>query len=451
MKKVLIVSPHFPPVNAADMQRTRLALPYLRDLDWEPTVLAVSPESVEGAVIDKVLLHTYPEDIRVIRVNGIRPRFTRWLGIGSLWWRCGRALRLAGDQLLSREKFDLVFFSTTQFGAFTLGPRWRRHYGVPYVLDYQDPWVNDYYRETGTRPPGGAFKFWFSQFTARRQEPRVLKSASGIIAVSPAYGPSLLRRYPWFAADSVRTIPFGTSFLDLETARQHQPAHSLIPFEDGHIHHVYAGICGDGMITALTILFRAFKRYLDSHPTEAKHHRFHFVGTGYAPPPLGQERVIPVAKHEQVDPYVTEHCYRVPYFDALSYLTRADALVVVGSNDPTYNASKIFSYLLAARPLIVIAHKQGPIATLLQEQGIPECYPFGQSSDIDRLATKIHAEWFVAGGYHHNHSVPDSILEQHGAKTMTTALVEVFDDAIQNMPTIRDNSHPRSLPTCETP
>ena len=440
VKKVLIVSPHFPPVNAADMQRTRLALPYLRELGWEPTVLAVDPDSVEGAVIDAVLEKTYPDDIRVIRVHGLPSRYTRWLGIGSLWWRCGRALRLAGDQLLRREKFDLVFFSNTQFDSFTLGPLWRQRYGIPYVLDYQDPWVNDYYRDTGTRPPGGALKFWVSQFNARRREPKVLKKVSRIIAVSPAYGPSLQKRYPWFAASTVRTIPFGTSSLDLETARSHEPSRKLIPFGDGHIHHVYAGRCGDDMVIALTILFRAFKRYLDSHPTEARRHRFHFIGTDYAPAPLGRERVVPVAKREGVASYVNEHCYRVPYFDALNFLIRADALVVIGSDDATYSASKIYPYILARRPLITITHEQSQIATVMQQQRISGCYPFSQTNDIDKLAGKIQNEWFVAGGYQHGHSNPDSVLGKHGAKPMTAALVEVFDDAIHDTSSFSDKT-----------
>ena len=235
VKKILIVSPHFPPVNAPDMQRVRLALPHLRGLGWEPTVLAVDPSSVEGAVIDPLLERTYPSDIRVIRVKGLPARFTRWAGIGSLWWRCGRALRRAGDALLAEESFDLVFFSTTQFDVFTLGPRWKRRFGVPYVLDYQDPWVNDYYRDTHTRPPGGALKFWFSQFTARRREPAVLRDSFGIVSVSRAYGPDLKRRNPWFRADTVQTIPFGSTPGDLELARRHPPLNPLIPFGDGHL------------------------------------------------------------------------------------------------------------------------------------------------------------------------------------------------------------------------
>lgn len=34
MKRVLIISPHFPPINAPDMQRVRMSLPYYKDMGW---------------------------------------------------------------------------------------------------------------------------------------------------------------------------------------------------------------------------------------------------------------------------------------------------------------------------------------------------------------------------------------------------------------------------------
>jgi hypothetical protein len=432
VKKLLIISPHFPPVNAPDMQRIRLALPYLRNCGWDPTVLAVEPESVEGAVLDPLLETTYPADIRVIRVKGFSPRSTRWAGIGSLWWRCGRALRKAGDSLLAHESFDLVFFSTTQFDVFTLGPRWKKRFGVPFALDYQDPWVNDYYRDTNTRPPGGSFKFWFSQFTARRREPAVLHEASAVVSVSAAYGPDLHRRYPWFSTDMVHTIPFGASVEDLVIARTHRPADTLVPFGDGDFHQVYAGRCGPDMTIALTILFRAFRRFLDSHPHEAARHRFHFIGTDYAPPPLGRYWALPVADSEGVRAHVTEHCYRVPYFDALYYLTSADALIVVGSNDPTYSASKIFPYLFARRPIITIAHQKSLMLPLALQQGIATSYSFTSETKITSLVERVYQEWFVENGCHKLHQDKLRLLEPHTAISMTGRLVSVFDSIIAN-------------------
>jgi hypothetical protein len=226
-RKVLIISPHFAPINTPDMQRTRMALPFLRKFGWEPVVLAVTPDMVEGGVLEPLLELTYPADIRVIRVGGIPPRYTRRIGFGSLWLRCGRALKKAADELLRTEHFDVVFFSTTQFDMFTLGPKWKARFGVPYVIDYQDPWVNQYYSNTRVRPPGGWLKFGYSQWCAKRREPRVLREASkkatrGSMR-SASYSCPLGPRRPTLWLSGITSPPFPWSHLGTDCSTTSTP------------------------------------------------------------------------------------------------------------------------------------------------------------------------------------------------------------------------------------
>lgn len=437
MKKVLIVSPHFPPINAPDMQRVRLALPHLRALGWESTVLALAPEYIEGGVSDPLLEATYPADVRVVRVGGIRPQLTRWAGIGKLWWRCGRALTKAGEKLLSAERFDLVFFSTTQFSAFALGPRWRARFGVPYVLDYQDPWVNDYYRRTRTRPPGGAMRFALSQWSARRDEPRALRGAGGVIAVSDSYAEMLARLYPWFDPTQVRVIPFGASDADFLALKNYRPEKPLIDFADGNVHHVYTGRCGPDMNDALTVLFRALRRFRAIEPATAARLRFHFIGTGYAPPPLGEETVMPLAHREGVADAVREHRYRVPYFDALFYLRHAQALLAVGSNDPTYSASKIFPYVLACRPLLLIFHERSLVQSIARQVGAGVRFAFGDAGQLDAVADEVCPGWFVDRGWERAPGFNEAAFEPFTAQALTRQLAEVFERAVAGGSVVR--------------
>jgi hypothetical protein len=430
LKQVLIVSPHFPPINAPDMQRVRLALPHLRAHGWEPTVLAVAPDSIEGGVLEPTLEETYPADVRVVRVRGLSPGVTRRFGVGNLWWRCGAAITRAGEALLKEKKFDLVFFSTTQFSAFALGPKWKREFGVPFVLDYQDPWVNDYYRRTRTRPPGGALRYALSQWQARRAEPRVLREAAGAIAVSDAYGRTLAQNYPWFDAARVPTLPFGASETDFEVAARHRPAAPLIDFDDGHFHHVYTGRCGPDMAAALTVLFRAFRSFRATDGLRcAEKMRFHFIGTGYAPPPLGVDTVLPIARAEGVAEFVHEHRYRVPYFDALSYLQRAHALVAVGSDDPSYSASKLFPFVLARRPLLLVFHGASPVLGFAERISVGERIAFGSAKDVDAAAAEVERRWFVERGCERPAAFDAAAFEPFTARALTAKLAEVFDAA----------------------
>lgn len=432
MRKVLIVSPHFPPVNAPDMQRVRLALPHLRELGWDPHVLAVEPRRVEGAVVEPLLEQTYPADLAVTRVGGIPFQLTRPLRFGSLWWRCGAEIKRAGETIIRRERPDLVFFSTTQFDAFTLGPRWRTRYGLPYVLDYQDPWVNDYYRNFQVRPPGGPLKFWLSQVTARHREPGAVQNAAAVVAVSDAYETDLRRRYPHLPPEHIQHLPFGTEPLDLQVALRHPPATSLVPFGDGRKHLVYTGRCGPDMSAALTLLFRALRQHLESRAPHAQKLALHFIGTDYAPPPLGRFWALPHAEREGVLAHVFEHPRRVPYFESLYYVARADALLLTGSNDPTYSASKLFPYLVARRPLLVIAHEKSLMLEAARTQGVATAYGFDEAwQQPDRqtdLVTRILREWFAPENL--DPVRPDEThLARHSAGGMSQRLARIFDAA----------------------
>ena len=413
------------------MQRVRMALPYFRARGWDPTVLAIAPESIEGGVVEQKLTETYPADIRVVRVRGVSAKMTRWAGIGNLWLRCGRAMARAGERLIREEKFDLAFISTTQFSAFQLGPAWRKRFGLPYVLDYQDPWINDYYQVTGVSPPGGRIKFAVSQWQASRIEPRALRGASGVVAVSDSYGPMLSANYPWFLASRAKLLPFGAAAMDFERLGDHRPAKPVVDFADGLFHQVYVGRCGPDMSVALKIVFKAFKRYLETNPREASKMRFHFIGTDYAPPPLGHDWALPIAREEGVSDYVSEHRYRVPYFDSLYYLRKADALFAVGSNDPTYSASKFFGYVLAGRPLVMVFHNQSPVLRFARNLSISSLYGFTSKSDIDRVSAELHRGWFVDGGYRRVSPFDAEAFRPFTAEVMAGGLAQVFEAALK--------------------
>ena len=49
-RRVLMVSPHFPPDSSAATHRVRLLAPAVAAMGWEPTVLTLTPESYEGAL-----------------------------------------------------------------------------------------------------------------------------------------------------------------------------------------------------------------------------------------------------------------------------------------------------------------------------------------------------------------------------------------------------------------
>lgn len=426
-RRVLIVSPHFPPVNAPDHQRVRMALPYLREFGWEAAVLAVRPEDVE-ATPDPDLSRTVPSDITVNRVPAVSPKITRLFGLGSLAIRSLPFLWSRGNEIL-KSKFDLIFFSTTLFPVTALGPYWRKRFGIPYVLDFQDPWLSDYHKRNGaSEPPGGRRKYALSQRLARRLEPRVVREARHIISVSPAYPKVLQQRYPGLADSRFTVLPFGAPELDFELLERRPMPQTIFNAQDGYTHWVYVGRGGKDMAFALRAFFRALGKVRAKNPFQWNKLRIHFIGTDYAPLGYGRKTIHPVAEECGVGDLVDEFPQRIPYFEGLACLRDATALIIPGSDDPGYTASKIYPNILAHKPLLGIFNQRSTVCDVLRSTRGGTLVMFHPDENPEAVAGRIQSDWFSAWPL----PVPKinaKAFEAYSARHMTQTLSRVFDEA----------------------
>ena len=395
MQRVLIVSPHFPPVSAADMQRVRMLLPWLERNGWQAEVLAVSPDQV-AAPMDPWLLAGVPLRVRVHRVDALSLGFARIPGLRTLGLRALAALRRGGDKLLGEGTFDLVYFSTTVFEVHILGPRWKRKFGIPFVMDYQDAWVSDYYRESPDVPvPGGRLKYAIASALHRWMEPRVLRECAGITSVSPEYPKQLSRRYPSAATLPVLVQGFPGAAEDFERLPAVVPG--ALPYnpQDGHVHWVYVGRGGRDMAKALRAFFLALRDHASA--TLLGSLKLHFIGTSYAAAGTGAKSVAPIAAELGLEHLVEESPDRIDYLRALWCLRHADALIVPGSDDPAYTASKIYPYLLAGRPLLAIFHANSSVVDLIDKVGGAVCVAFDCEESETAIANRIARQWLESG------------------------------------------------------
>jgi len=379
LKRVLIISPHFPPINAADMHRVRASLPYFKELGWSAEVVAVHPEYVESYSTDEMLLRTIPDDVTIHLVKAWKPEKTRRFGLGSLSIRSFFFYKRKVNQLLRKKKFDLIYFSTTAFHVMALGPYWKRKFGTPFILDIQDPWRNDYYlsKPKAERPP----KFRISYAIDKYLEAKTIPYADGIISVSEGYLKTFQERYRNFSPKVKSTIPFSVSETDFEILKSAHVS-SSIKMKEGKINVVYIGRGGFDLQFSLTIFFRALKLGLDRGYKDFSNIHSWFIGTSYAPVGSGLKTIKPIADSEGIDKYVTEITDRIPYFEALSVLQNADILFVPGSADSNYTASKILPYIFSKRPLLAIFHKESSVVRILQNAKVGVCISFSSTDSI---------------------------------------------------------------------
>jgi hypothetical protein len=427
LKRVLIISPYFPPVNAADMQRVRMSLPYFREFGWTCEVVAVR-ERHAHVTKDPLLLQSLPVDTVVHHVQALSYRITSRIGLGSIALRSLWFYRKKVNALLRAKKFDLVYFSTTQFPVCILGAHWKKKFGVPYVVDLQDPWYSDYYKDKpkNERPP----KYWFSSRLDHYTERIGMKSVDGLISVSNAYLETLAQRYPRCREIPSSTITFGAFAKDAFIAfanRSLQP--SVLPVDKEKIKIVYIGRGGADMKDALRLVFLAFRECLEAGPSIFRNFHFYFIGTSYAAAGEGRPTIAPLAEAEGIGDYVTEKTDRIPFYQSLNTLAAADALLIPGSNDPGYTASKIYPYIMAEKPMLALFHPDSSVVKVLKECKVGTVLNFGEDrqtilSEIKNFLGKLgRQEYFRV-------KADPEAFEQYSARTMTQRQCELFNQVV---------------------
>jgi hypothetical protein len=359
MRKILIVSPRFPPKNAPDMHRVRTSLPYYSSFGWEPTVLCLTPETCDG-VDDEMLSESLPKDLRIVRVPAWSERACRRFGFGHVDYRGVLPLWFAGNRLLAEQHYDLIFFSSTAFLTFPLGRLWKRRFGSKVVYDFQDPWYQPALQYTKRSVPGAWWKYRFSRVLAQRLEAYALKSSDHIIAVSGDYIRNLSARYPWIKDSCCSVVPFGMAGQDLEFVRRNKIGQRFFVPGDGLIHWVYVGRGGPDMDDILAALFEQLAQFKRAEASLAGRLHLHFVGTNYAPPGRTCNVVMPLAEKYGVSDSVEEYSCRIPYYEALALHDQSDAILLVGSNLSDYIPSKLFNCIASNKPVLALLNKASP-------------------------------------------------------------------------------------------
>lgn len=143
--------------------------------------------------------------------------------------------------------------------------------------------------------------------------------------------------------------------------------------------------------------------------------------------------MLPIAKDLGVEKYIDESPARIPYFAALRVLGRADFLVVPGTDDPGYTASKIYPYILSKRPIVALFHEKSSVVSVLRDTSAGEAVSFASEDDIDRVAGSFFTQWKKI-----LHRIPFQpatdwrAFQPYTAEEMTRKQCELFDVVVDS-------------------
>ncbi|MBK8725014.1 MAG: hypothetical protein IPL96_02875 [Holophagaceae bacterium] len=112
--------------------------------------------------------------------------------------------------------------------------------------------------------------------------------------------------------------------------------------------------------------------------------------------------------------------------EALLHLKQADALLVPGSDDPAYTASKIYPYLLARRPMLAVFHEASGVIPLLRKVGGAVCVSFATEETEAQLAEAIAEAWLNRGDYLRIRPLDEAAFHPHTDAGSARSLAAFF-------------------------
>jgi glycosyltransferase involved in cell wall biosynthesis len=370
MKKLLLVSFHFPPFNAIAAVRTGKFARFLLERGWDVRVIAArseAPETLPLEIPADRVLHTSWTNVdalldRLLRLDRRRASEAPSTqgppapGTGGLRRRLG-ALRSAlfhlpdnriawlpealgrAQPFLGDWRPDLVYASAPPATTLLVARSLARRYAVPWIAEFRDLWVDNPYYE---------FPAWRRRLEAL-WERRVVGDAAALVTVSSIWRDQLRAKFG-------KTVSLAMNGFAPEDMPRDLPAPAAA---DGKLRILYTGMIYPGYRDPRP-LFEAIARLDDARDAV----EVEFVGTDLASV-AGLAAAAGVAAHVRISP-------AIPYREALRRQSRADVLLHLQWNDPRESGTisgKLFEYLGARRPVLGLGYDRGEVAALLAEHG----------------------------------------------------------------------------------
>lgn len=348
---------------------------HLKEFGWEPIILTVHEQYYEQA-LDKNLEKLLPEGLRIEKVSAFK--ITRPRLIGDIGLRAFRKLYKKGKELIEAEKIDFLYITIPSFYCSMLGRLLHKSTGIPYGIDYQDPWVHEF-------PGSDSFfsRHWFATKVSQLLEPFAVKNASLITGVSEAYYKDVAERNPHLFEKSLfADLPIGTEPSDHERVASLHLESYLFKKESGKTKLVYAGT----MLPKAYVIFEIVCKVLSENQEKYEHIEIHFIGSGKNTNDPESFNVKPLAeKYGLWEKQIFEYPARIPYLDVLVHLNEADGIFILGSTEIHYSPSKVYQAIVSGKPIFAILHKESTAVDVIKQTHAGITLSFNGENDLDEI------------------------------------------------------------------
>ena len=367
MKRLLIVTHHFPPSAGSGSFRMLGFARHLPKFGWNVSVVVCGPtpwEPIDEELGKQIPVETSVEcvDFPLRKARSILPVALQKVRCIDLYYVWNKPAIVACRRLIKEWQPDVVLTSGPPHSVHLVGRRLHRQFGLPWVADFRDPWCS-----LGSDKP--YIKSW-SRLT-KSMERSVIRGADIVVANTSNARQSLKDAYPKYA----RKIVAVHNGFDPSPNRDARRAVTTGP----EINLLHAGALYAGRDPRP--VFDALKQIINDERLHGKRVCWTLLGRSL------DDRIDDDIRSRGLTDVVRLEGH-VPYAEVIRRMANADILVLLDSPGRRIGVpAKLYEYIGVKRPILALAEKNGDCGQILRQSGVPN--RIVPSKDVDLIRQAI--------------------------------------------------------------
>ena len=395
MKKVLILASVFPPMGGSGVLRIVKLIKYLPRYGYDPIVLttksntyylndtsfdvALPDENIKRAwevnflsvynlimkleplaknLIQKILRKGYPDNIR--DTGPLRTRNYGFYKLANFLFVPDFRITwlpfavIAGLRIFKKKGFEVILSTSPDNTTHLVGLILNKLTGIPWIADFQDPWVENPFIKSPSR---------YHEKLERFLERKVIENSHAVVSVSKFRTRDFIRRYPYLGSGKFYTVAVGYDPDDFGEIEYR---------EEGKLSILHAGsfYVDKGPESFL----RVVKELVDSRPDIRNRIEVNFIGPSNKISERLREKYN-LGEVLKVTPYIQHK-------KVVDIMMKSDLLLLIpGPGEGTVPA-KLFEYLAARKPVLLLSQNNSEVIEILTKVGLGTIANYNDGSEI---------------------------------------------------------------------
>lgn len=434
-KKLLILTYYWPPAGGIAVQRWFRFVCSLREFGWEPVIYTAKDASYP--ILDETLLGQLPEGIKVYRLKATEPnnllkliffwkkdkqklihnnqqqggsqrsffKKAAWFIRGNFLIPDARALWIKPSvkylrKIMAEEKFDAIVSTGPPQSMHLIALKLKKEFGTPWISDFRDPWKSmDYLNEM--------FLTKRSRKKHARLEKEVVLNSNAVVVI----GPTIYKEFKQDYNIDSHIIWNGYRNAENKNVQVHVEPDKV--FSIVHAGSFYfARNC--------PVFWEALSELIAENPGFAKDLQIKIIGN-----------MTPNVAESLEKNNLQKNLLKVEYMEhdkVQDHLRAAQVLLLPIDNVPNAEfviTGKLFEYLNARRPVLVIGPVHGDAAHIVRDCQAGYCCGFDDKKSMKETVMHLYSLFLEK-----RNNIQSVNIEQFESVKLTEKMAALLDSII---------------------